>query len=572
MLLHEVQASGFFQTGHVVKVVAHVIFAILEVPELLHATFAVRVELVNDVAQDDAVLARFAQRLVHRLAYTQPRPQRVGHGLGLPAFQIRAIRQDQISQSGFFAHERAHGHKIGNQLFVLVQLAPHRHGAGVGVDRVVLVGEVHVDFLFAFGNPERHQMADLVGCQRVIGWLRKEGGLGRLARLRRGLWPAHAARQAVAAFLFDVARHDGQHHAGAFVVRAIQVLGRAAVGEQSGRLGSGKFTGDALDGFHRNARNLGCPFRCVLLVVGLQLSHRDIGPVGDEVGVVQVFTQDDMTHRQGDCSVGAREDWNPLVREACRVGQAHVKRDDLHLVFNNTLGDALRQRVVKVGRLQNVGAKVEHVLGIGKVWRLDVRAPCGFHAHFFGRFTHRSVVDHGCRSQGFHESTVRTARAVTPVLQHDGVGVFLDGRVELLGQLGQGFVPGDALPLALAACTHTLKRVQDAIRVVAVPHAGVALGAQATASGDVLGVAFELDHAVIFQKGNGAVLNVAHMAIGRDCTAYNRRDRVDVLAAQVVFHCVQQLRSSGSCGACSCAHLQKGAAFQARYFHLYSPR
>ena len=341
VLLHKVQTTGFLQPRHVVKVVAHVVFAILEVPELLHATFAVRVELVNDVAQDDAVLAGLAQRLVHRLAYAQPGPQRVGHGLGLPTLQIRAIRKDQISQGGFFAHERAHGHQIGNQLFVLVQLAPHRHGAGVGVDRVVLVGEVHVDFLFAFGNPERHQMADLVGCQRVIGWLRKEGGLGRLSRFRRRLWPAHAARQTVTALLLDVAGHDRQHHAGALVIRAIQVFGRTTVGKQCGRLGGGKFTGDALNGFHRNARYLGCPFWCVLLVVGLQLSHRDIGPVGDEVGVLQVFAQDDMAHRQSDRAIGSGEHWNPLVREACRVGQAHVKRDDLHLVLNNTLGDAL---------------------------------------------------------------------------------------------------------------------------------------------------------------------------------------------------------------------------------------
>ena len=227
---------------------------------------------------------------------------------------------------------------------------------------------------------------------------------------------------------------------------------------------------------------------------------------------------------------------------------------------------------MKVGRLQNVGAKVEHVLGIGKVWRLDVRAPGGFHANFFGRFTHRSVVHHGSRSQGFHEATVRAARAVAAVLQHDGVGVFLDGGIEFLGQLGQGFVPGDALPLAFAACADPLERVQDAVRVVAVPHAGVALGAQATASGDVLGVAFELDHAVVFQEGNGTVLNVAHMAIGGHSTADHRGDRVDVLAAKVILHCVQQLRCSGSGGPGSCAYLQKGAAFQARYFHVYSPR
>ena len=132
-----------------------------------------------------------------------------------------------------------------------------------------------------------------------------------------------------------------------------------------------------------------------------------------------------------------------------------------------------------------------------------------------------------------HEAADGAAGAVAPVLQHDGVGVFLQRRIDLLRDLGQRLVPGDALPLALTAGADPLQRIEDAVGVVGVPHARIALGAKPSARRDVLRVALELDDAAVLHVGDGAVLDVADVAGEGDRLALALGDRAEVLARPV---------------------------------------
>ena len=275
-----------------------------------------------------------------------------------------------------------------------------------------------------------------------------------------------------------------------------------------------------------------------------------------------------MAHRQRHGAVGGRMHRNPFVGEACRVRQTHIEGDDLHVVVDAAFRHALRERVVEVGSFKDVGAEVEHVLGIGEVRRFDVRAPGGLHADLLRRFTDRRVVQHRGRAQRIHETVDHAAGAVATVLEHDGVRVFLQCGVELARQFGQRLVPGDALPLAFAAGADAFQRIQNAIRVVAVPHAGVALGAQAAAGGDMLRVAFELDHAVILEIGNRAVLDVADVAVDRDGLAFDAGDCTEILAAQLGFHGVEQAGRGGRGSAGGGADLEKGATRDFWHFHV----
>ncbi len=75
---------------------------------------------------------------------------------------------------------------------------------------------------------------------------------------------------------------------------------------------------------------------------------------------------------------------------------------------------------------------------------------------------------------------------------HDAVAPLEAAGPHLRGDLGEGFFPGDTLPLALAAGADALERVEDAFRVVDLIVGGRPLGAVAPAAARVLRVALEL--------------------------------------------------------------------------------
>ena len=57
------------------------------------------------------------------------------------------------------------------------------------------------------------------------------------------------------------------------------------------------------------------------------------------------------------------------------------------------------------------------------------------------------------------------------------VTVFLERSSQTAGNIMQGFVPGDLLPLALAAFARPFQGLEDAIRIVDLVECGRALGA-----------------------------------------------------------------------------------------------
>ena len=95
---------------------------------------------------------------------------------------------------------------------------------------------------------------------------------------------------------------------------------------------------------------------------------------------------------------------------------------------------------------------------------------------------------------------------------HDGVtGSSLMAASSLPGNSVEGFV--QVMPFRLHRVHPRARRRVQMVRSMAVPHARIALGAQASARGNMFRIALQLDHPVIFQVGNGAILNVADMTM-----------------------------------------------------------
>ena len=141
-------------------------------------------------------------------------------------------------------------------------------------------------------------------------------------------------------------------------------------------------------------------------------------------------------------------------------------------------------------------------------------------------------------------------------------------RIDLGCNFGQCLVPGDALPLALAARTDPFQRVQDAIRIVGIPHAGVALGTKASAGGDMLRIAFQLHDTPILDIGDCAVLDVTDVACQRNGLAFLHGHRPDVFAGQFIFHRIQHFWDSYCGGRGTRAELKECSAIHFKHDSL----
>jgi hypothetical protein len=75
---------------------------------------------------------------------------------------------------------------------------------------------------------------------------------------------------------------------------------------------------------------------------------------------------------------------------------------------------------------------------------------------------------------------------------HDAVAAFLAAGAHFGSDLRQGFIPGDALPLAFAAFADAFQRVEDAFGVVDLVVGGGAFGAVAATAAGVHWVPLEL--------------------------------------------------------------------------------
>ena len=74
-----------------------------------------------------------------------------------------------------------------------------------------------------------------------------------------------------------------------------------------------------------------------------------------------------------------------------------------------------------------------------------------------------------------------------------------DDLLPAAADLGEGFVPGDALPLAAALGADAAQRIQHAVGVVDVIEVGADLGAEPAGGDGVVGVAAEADGAAVLR-------------------------------------------------------------------------
>src|SRR5690606_10308381 len=132
-------------------------------------------------------------------------------------------------------------------------------------------------------------------------------------------------------------------------------------------------------------------------------------------------------------------------------------------------------------------------------------------------------LDAGQVAQGRHTDRHADAQAanhgvreVTPVtpgaaaVGHGLLAVLLPRLVELVREDLVGFIPGDALPLALAALADALHRVAQAARVILVLDGRQPLRAQRSPVGRGFRVALNLDHAPIPHVDERAARAVTH--------------------------------------------------------------
>ena len=84
--------------------------------------------------------------------------------------------------------------------------------------------------------------------------------------------------------------------------------------------------------------------------------------------------------------------------------------------------------------------------------------------------------------------------------------------VELGGDLGQGLIPGDALPLVLALFACALHRVVDARRIIHERVGLVATSAQATSVGGMIRIAFGVDELTVLAVSQNTAVLMAEIA------------------------------------------------------------
>ena len=144
----------------------------------------------------------------------------------------------------------------------------------------------------------------------------------------------------------------------------------------------------------------------------------------------------------------------------------------------------------------------------------------------------RATEGHGKR-HGLHE---RVGAAAAHAGEERVVAVLVDSVLDMGGRLGDGLVPGDDLPLVLAALAGPAQGVQDAARAVHGVQLVEALDAQAAAGHRGLRIALEPhDHAVL-QVGDGrAHLNAAMTARAHLRQALGTRDARLAGAGELLF-------------------------------------
>jgi uncharacterized protein YigA (DUF484 family) len=250
-----------------------------------------------------------------------------------------------------------------------------------------------------------------------------------------------------------------------------------------------------------------------------------VDPLFEEGAVVETFVQQDVREGQQQHRFGAGVGREPPVRHRRSVREAHVDGAELR-AFELAVDDALRVRVEVVARLE-VAREQQDELRVFVVGRRAVRAGPQRIAQARGAAAHVGVavvaVDAPALQHAIHVAVVTRAADVV----HDlGLAPFDECAPNLRRERVEHVVPAHALPLARAARTNALHRVEHAAGVLYLIERRRSLGAVAAARAGVERVALELlDREVL-------LVDVGHEpARGLAVEARRRHEHVALLLA-----------------------------------------
>ena len=223
-----------------------------------------------------------------------------------------------------------------------------------------------------------------------------------------------------------------------------------------------------------------------LLEVGLP-----VDPALDELGVPLLGLDQQTSDREQQERLGAGPGRQPVVGLGAGVRQARVARDDLGAVGLG-FDDALGVRVEVVARLEVRGDQEDH-LGVGEVGAGPIVAHPALvaDAGVAGADVGVAVVAVDAPRL---EDTVGVAlfARTADVVHHAVLAAFDERGADLLPDLGERLVPGDALPLARAPLADATQGEHDPLGVVDLVDRGRTLGAVAAPAARVMRVALDL--------------------------------------------------------------------------------
>ena len=336
-----------------------------------------------------------------------------------------------------------------------------------------------------------------------------------------------AGRQVVATGHVNVAGDAFEHHERVSLANAVRRhVGRKAPVEGrglTGRIEASRTT----DVVSIDLGNLGSPFRRLVLHFLTQRVEA-VAPLLDEVMVVEVLFDNHVDHRQRDGCVGAGARLDIVLGARSHPGDARVDVDELRAAFLHAVDEPVAEETVGVG-LDGIAAPLEDnlgelVLGIVVATRIvlaavnDGGAAHDAHGSRAARQVARVAGEEAAAEVRALEGRVLEQGdlphdvAASALKGDDGLRAdFIPRSADMLFDHVVRLVPGNLLPLVLAALAHALQGVAQASRVVdgLVDHVQAA-HAQTAAAELVVRVALDVvDLAILHVEQHAATLVAA---------------------------------------------------------------
>ena len=234
-----------------------------------------------------------------------------------------------------------------------------------------------------------------------------------------------------------------------------------------------------------------------------------VAPLADELVVGHALVDDGVQQRERERGVGAGTQREPQVGLRGGLGITRINHDDLQTL--------LLQVGVAVHAAERGGAGVEapqDERASGAQIGLE-RRPAGNAGlgHEGGDPAQKRVVETVRRAEQVQEATAgEVIGARRSAGGGDGLGAaFRFDLVESIGNLLDGLIVRDLLPLALALLADALERMVDAGRMVHVQKRAGTTAAQ-TALARIIRITLDLDHVAILNIGEYAAVSMAEIA------------------------------------------------------------